>query len=85
MENQEKYPQNKKPFTVGKAGSTENRKKAMEKSALPTKKGFHRDEKPPNFVNHDGKSVTVKHLPAKESSKHLSSTEDGFTQIKYSR
>ena len=65
------YPHNALPFSVGQAGSTKNRKKATAKSGLPIRPGFHRDEKPPNFVDHDGNSVTVEHLPAAESREHL--------------
>ena len=68
-DNQNQYPHNKQPFDVLPAGSKENRKKALD--GIKTQPDHARDEKPPNFVKHDGKSVTVQSLPKKESSKHV--------------
>ena len=71
MENHQQHPHNDRLYNVAPKGSTKNRKQAMEESGKDTVPGFSRDEKPPNFVVHDGKSVTVRHLPKKESSKHF--------------
>jgi hypothetical protein len=68
-ENQAKFPENKEPFLVGPPGSKKNRGKAMK--GIKIKPGCVRDEKPVNCVEHSGEGVTVKHLPKKESSKHL--------------
>ena len=71
MENHRLYPHNDQLFDVHPEHSTKNRKKAMKDSKKKTVLDHARDEKPPNFVVHDGKSVTVRHLPKKESSKHF--------------
>jgi hypothetical protein len=71
LENQEKFPQNVRQYKVPKTPSTKNREHAMELSNMDPEPGTARDEKPPNFVDHDGKSVTVKRVPAAESRKHF--------------
>jgi hypothetical protein len=81
LENQKQYPENIRQYSVPKTPSDTNRKKAMEISNLDPLPGTARDEKPPNFVTHDGKSVSVKRVPAEESSKHFL----GRTQYRMNR
>jgi len=69
MYNGRKYPQNKEPFTAGKAGDKTNRKRAMGDSK--PLKGYARDEKPPNSMVHNGKGQTVRFLPKKESDREM--------------
>ena len=71
LENVKKYPHNKEPFKVHQKSNEDNRKKAMKKADMKNRPGTARDEKPPNFVHHDGKSVTVKRVPKAESGKHF--------------
>ena len=69
IENHQLHPHNDRLYDVHREHSTKNRKKAMKDSKKKTVPGHARDEKPPNIVVHDGESVTVRHLPKKESSK----------------
>ena len=71
IDNHRQYPHNDRPFDVAPEHSVANRAVAMAKSALRPTAGLARDEKPPNIADHDHQSVTVQHLPAKESSKHF--------------
>ena len=74
LENHEKYPQNRnKQYTVPKHPDPKhlNREHAMKISNLEPEPGKVRDEKPPNFVKHNRKSVTVKHVPEAESRKYF--------------
>jgi hypothetical protein len=69
MYNNRKFPDNKEPFTAGRAGDTTNRKRAM--GDTKPLKGYARDEKPPNSMVHDGKKQTVRFLPKAESGKQF--------------
>lgn len=71
LENQKQFPDNARQYSVPKEPSTWNREKAMALSDLEPLPDTARDEKPPNFVKHDGNSVSVKRVPAEESSKHF--------------
>ena len=71
IENHQQHPHNDRLYDVHDKNSINNRKKAMKGSKKKTLPDQARDEKPPNIVVHDGKSVTVKHLPKKESGKHF--------------
>ena len=74
LENHQKYPQHRnKMYPVPKHPDPEqkNRKHAMKISNLEPEQGKVRDEKPPNFVTHDRKHVTVKHVPEAESRKYF--------------
>ena len=72
LENHQKFPKDKnKQYPVPKKPSNKNRKKAMELSNLDPLPGTARDEKPPNFVSHNGKSLTVKRVSKEESGKHF--------------
>ena len=89
QENHEKYPHNRnRNYSVPqeKDPKAKNRKKAMKDSGLETEEGKVRDEKPPNFVRHDGKSVTVRYVPEEESSKYfLERTQYCMNQIEYQK
>ena len=71
LENHQQYPENKRQYSVPKNPSTYNREHAMQLSGLEVAAGHVRDEKPPNLVKHDGKTVTVKHVPEAESRKYF--------------
>ena len=72
LKNNQKHPQNDRLYRVSPKGHTVNRRKAMAGSRLRPIRGFARDEKPPNMVLHNGRSVSVRHVPGRESSKHFS-------------
>lgn len=64
------HPQNNRPFNLGQPGSNKNRQAVINR--VPPRRGSRRDEKPPNFVAHDGKeSVTLRYVPKDESGKRV--------------
>ena len=71
IEHHEIFPNNDRLYHVVQKNSIANRIKNMAKTTLARIRGTARDEKPPNMVVHDGNSVTMKRVPAKESSKHF--------------
>ena len=74
QENHLKYPKYRNTkYSVPKHPDPDhkNRKHAMKISNLKPEPGKVRDEKPPNFVTHNRKSVTVKHVPEAESRKYF--------------
>jgi len=69
MYNHRKHPENKRDFNVGARGAKTNRGNALwNVDPVP---GKARDEKPPNSMVHDGKTVTVRPLSKDESRREM--------------